>query len=108
MGMQPPSENPGFAGRVSLVTQSRVGAMQVSSLLSQLIGIQSNPNEADLKKVSDPGRPPTTKVDGVVMSMGMYRGWNVWRMAPQKGRISKTPITTRATTKTIVAVHGGS
>lgn len=106
--MQPPSDNPGFAGRVSLFTQSRVGAMQLSSLLTQLLGAGGTTGDPNLGQASDPGRPPTTKIDGVVMTMSMYRGWNVWRMAPQSGAASKPPITTRTTTKTIIAVHGGS
>mgnify|MGYP002381420392 CR=1 FL=1 len=106
--MQPPSENPGFAGRVSLITQSRVGATQVSSLVSRLIRGNASPSESELARESDPGRPPTTAVDGVVMTMGVFHGWNVWRMAPRKGAVSKAPITTRNSPKTIVAVHGGA
>ncbi|MCB1293851.1 MAG: alpha/beta hydrolase fold domain-containing protein, partial [Gordonia sp.] len=107
-GMQPPSADPQFAGRVSLMTQSRVGVLQASTIVARLLGIPTGTNVPTPEQDSDPGRPPTTNAEGVVMTMSKYRGWNVWQMAPQDGPASAPPIATRPTRRTIIAVHGGA
>ena len=41
------------------------------------------------------------------MTMSVYRGWNVWQLAPEVGSTSESPVASRTTNKIVIAVHGG-
>ncbi|HQV18301.1 MAG TPA: alpha/beta hydrolase fold domain-containing protein [Gordonia sp. (in: high G+C Gram-positive bacteria)] len=105
-GMRPPSDNPGFAGRVSLLTLYRVSTMQIISLLTQWRRGSGDADDTAIEQ-QDPGHPASTQVDGIVMTMSVYRGWNVWQLAPEVGSTSESPVASRTTNKIVIAVHGG-